>query len=154
MSIKILNNLSYKSSDKYRAVLTEDFIISLDIDQVGSIYFCNDKNKIIAKLFHGILTISKGYASDLCSPAFKVSGKWFGVPSGPKEVEACVIHDCLRQLTYSACCPWDRNFADKAFYEVLKFKKSSKSALYYIAVSSFIGDTFSRWKKNVPLICK
>ena len=109
-------------------------------------------NSLIARIDDDRLTIPKGYASDLASPAVKICGWWVGTPSGENEALAAVTHDVLRQLlSYRLPClpQLTRKLTDDVFYDFLTEARSCWSVVYHRAVAGPAGSVFM-WLTSRP----
>ena len=143
MNARVVNPCIWKEHPRYRAVLRQDMEVDLGRGFLGDHYFFAGKF-MIASLNGDLLTIKEGYASDLCSPAFKLGGRWYGSPTGKCEADAAFTHDCLRQILCSRvkCCPWNRKTTDLIFLELLQSRKSKLARIYFTVVACFLGTLY------------
>lgn len=99
----------------------------------------------------GVMTIAKGYASDGCSPKYRLR-KWIiGTPDGsvcpfcklPETYYAFYVHDALCQFAGHKDMPWSRAEIDQIFYDVLKRDNFKWAGFYYWAVVKL--GPFHKW---------
>lgn len=153
--MKFLTECQYTSTEKYRGVLTADFVVDLQKGYRGFHVLSSLQDGVFATLDDDILTMKAGYPSDLCSPAFRFRGKWYGTHSGPKEAPGAFIHDATRRIYQLQCIPFDRKQTDDFFWDALRLTGSRLVRTYHFAVSSFIGTLFL-WTtlKKLDCYCK
>jgi len=153
--MKFLSECRYIPSDEARGVLVGDFQVDLEKGYKGSHEFSSLEEGVFATLEDDILTLKKGYRSDLCSPAFRFRGKWYGTHTGPREAPGAFIHDGTRRIHQLQCVPFGRKDTDDFFWDALRLKKSRMARPYFAAVSSVIG-TFFLWitLKKLDCYCK
>lgn len=148
--MKLLSEFHWKSSPKYRAVLTCDPVIDLQMGYRGDHEFVHE-GTTWGFLHDDILTMQAGYASDLCSPGFYLFGKWHGTYSKGCEIPA-YLHDFARQFMRPnvACSPWDRKGADDLFYNAMTMVKFPGRGLYHGAVKGPIGNLWMHLNRSRP----
>jgi hypothetical protein len=142
---RLLSVFAWAPSERHRGVMSKDCVIDIRKGYIGRHEFWSG-DQLIATLANDHLTIHAGYASDLCSPAIKVCGIWFGTPTSEREALAAFAHDCLRQILMARlkCCPWSRKDTDDIFFDLLRDQKSRFSSIYHGAVAGFLGDIFMK----------
>lgn len=154
---RLLTPFCWHSTPKYRGVLTADCTVDLRKGWRGQ-HEIDIGNGLVVRIDDDRLTMPKGYASDLASPAVKVFGKWIGTPSGFREALAAFVHDVLRQLL-NYCLPCLRHLTrkttDDLFFDFLHEAKSGWFRIYHRAVSGPVGSVFM-WLTAKPsvAICK
>lgn len=100
----------------------------------------------------GLITISRGYAWDGCSPTccFLDLG-YLGTPDGtvsseskePKTYYASLVHDALYQFLDHPDMPFTRQVADTLFYDVLG-ESGFKLRIIYFCVVRMVGGFYRR----------
>jgi len=92
----------------------------------------------------GVITVTRGYAWDGCTPKFCFMDLVIGTPDGvvylgsgfPKTYYASLIHDALYQFLPHGF-PLTRKQADQCFLQLMTESEFSLRYIYYIAVRSF-----------------
>jgi len=153
--MRLLSPCVYKSTSRVRGILTTDFVVDLQKGYSGLHEFSSLEEGVFATLDDDILTIKRGFKSDLCSPAFRVGGVWVGTHTGPKEAPGAFIHDCTRRVYRLHCVPFTWKDTNDFFWDALHIKKSPLKRTYHFAVSSGIGKLFSWFtEKKLDCYCK
>lgn len=154
--MKALSNFCYESADEARGVLLADLVVDLQKGYRGFHQFSSLESGVFAELENDIFTIYDGFKSDLCSPAFRVFGKWVGTWSTEREAFGSFIHDAARRVRRLPCCPFNRKDTDDFFFDALALKGSLVTKPYHYAVSSFIGTAFIKLteKRSIDCYCK
>jgi hypothetical protein len=153
--MRFLTECRYVSTFEHRGDLVADFVVDLEKGYKGYHEFATLKDGVFATLDDDILTLKKGVKSDLCSPAFRIRGKWVGTHTGEKEAGGAFIHDVTRRVYQLHCVPFSRKDTDDFFWDALRLKKSRVSRTYHFFVSSFFGTIFL-WVtlKKLDCYCK
>lgn len=136
----------YASQGKHCAVLTTDCAVDLRKGFKGQ-HEIDIGSGLSIRLADDILTIPKGYQSDLCSPAVMIWGIRLGTPSGQREALAAVVHDALRQvhnLRLPCLSHITRKLTDDVFFDFLREAQSPWVRVYHRAVSGIAGSIFIR----------
>lgn len=92
----------------------------------------------------GVLTVTRGYAWDGCTPKFYLIDLVFGIPDGvvflstgrPKTYYASLFHDALYQFIPDGL-PMSRAQADRCFLLLMTESEFALRHVYYGAVRSF-----------------
>lgn len=143
---RLCSPFCWHPTDVYRCVLTAECSVDLKKGWVGQ-HEITLPNGLVVKLDGDLLTIPKGYASDLTSPAIYLFGHWIGTPSGEREALAALVHDVLRQLLALrlACLPkLTRRLTDDEYFDFLHEAKSIWCRLFHHVVASPLGSFYMR----------
>ena len=153
--MKFLTDCHYASTDASRGVLVSDLVVDLEKGYKGYHEFSSLEQGVFATLDDDIFTVKNGYPSDLCSPAVRIWGKWYGTHTGEREAPGAFVHDAARRIYQLQCVPFDRKDTDDFFWDALRLKGSRLKRTYHFAVSSFIGTVFL-WTtlKKLDCYCK
>jgi len=141
---RLLSPFCWHTSPKYRCELTADCVVDLRKGWRG-VHEIQISESLTVRIDDDRLTIPRGYASDLCSPAIYVCGRWIGTPSSHREALAAVVHDVTRQLLCYrlACLPQlTRKLTDDLFFDFLAESKSRWTRIFHRAVSGPVGSIF------------
>jgi hypothetical protein len=92
----------------------------------------------------GLITVTRGYSWDGCTPKFYLLDLVFGTPDGavylgtgrPKTYYASLVHDALYQFLPDGL-PLSRAQADRCFLILMKESEFVLRHVYYLAVRSF-----------------
>lgn len=138
-----------------RGKLDHDFVVDLQKGYKGFHEFASLKEGVFATLDDDILTLHAGMESDLCSPAFKVRGRWIGTHTGPREAPGAFIHDATRRIYRLYCVPFNWRDTNDFFWDALKLAGSPLKRTYHLFVSTFTGVMFSWFtEKKMECYCK
>lgn len=141
---RLFTPFCWHTTPSYRCELTADCVVDLRKGWRGS-HEIQISDTLIVRIDDDRLTIPRGYASDLCSPAIKIYGRWIGTPTSHREALAAVVHDVTRQLlSYRLpCLPQiTRKLTDDLFFDFLSESESPFFRIYHRAVSGPIGTAF------------
>lgn len=140
---RVLSDLCYTEGGRYRFVLTANLRVNLKLGLRG-FHVLQDRGTTRATLDDDTLEIRKGYAFDGCSPAYRVFGKWVGVPTPDSAVAASAVHDCLRGFLHLPCLRYSLEDTDAVFKAVLEEEGFDHSELYHAAVAGPLGRAYHR----------
>lgn len=107
----------------------------------------NGKTRLLISA-EGLITVTRGYSWDGCTPKFCVFDLLFGTPDGvvysrtghPKTYHASLVHDALYQFLPDGL-PFTRAQADACFLKIMAESEFTPRHLYYLAVRAFGGLT-------------
>jgi len=117
---KLITSHRYKEGPKYRFVLTGDLAIRIR-RTLGDHSFSDETGHCWLHIMQNTIFVREGYATDGCSPKFKVGPLWIGTPDFEWTRLASTIHDALYQFAHVPCFPLDRWQADCLFYELMLY---------------------------------
>ncbi len=140
---RIQSALRYTEGGRYRFTLDADLIVDLRLHLRG-FHVLQDRGRTFAVLDDDQLTIRKGFAFDGCSPAFRIAGRWFGVPTPPSAVAAAATHDCLRGYLRLPCLCYSIGDTDDVFHSILEEQGCKLGDLYHAAVAGWPGRLYYR----------
>lgn len=146
---RVLSDLRYTAGGRYRIVLDADLIVDLRLHLRG-FHVLQDRGRTFAVLDDDQLTIRKGYACDGCSPAFRLAGHWYGVPTPRDAVAAAVAHDCMRGYMGLPCLHYSRKDTDAVFCGILEDEGFQLNELYHAAVAGLAGRAFHKLTGKRP----
>lgn len=110
----------------------------------------NGKTRLLIEM-DGMITVTKDYAWDGCTPKFYIADLRLGMPEGATHVEsrvpctyhATLVHDALYQFL-GAHDVYRRIDADRCFAALMRERGFRSRALYYAGVRTF-GWLWVRW---------
>lgn len=146
---RVMSALRYVEGGRYRFVLTEDLIVDLRLHLRG-FHVLQDRGRTFAVLDDDQLTIRKGYACDGCSPAWRVFGRWVGVPTPHPVVAAAFVHDCMRGYLDVACLTYSREDTDRVFVGLMEETNFDMRGVYHAAVAGVWGSAYDRITRRGP----
>jgi hypothetical protein len=151
---RLLTDFVWRPTKETRATLMRDCGVRLSKGFKGRHEFTDEKGFTFAILQDDNLVMLQGLASDLCSPAIRIAGRWVGTPSGEKEALAAYVHDTTRRIMRAGCVPgMTRKVTDDLFYDFLMEARSRWTRLFHRAVASPVGSLWMAFSTEI-VVCR
>jgi hypothetical protein len=114
----LIGDHNYCENSGYRFVLKAPLAIAVK-HHLGRHCFADASGRVWLTIEGQFITISEGYATDGCSPKFKVGPAWVGTPDFAWTRIASCIHDACYQFAHIPCFPLTRHESDHLFYDIM-----------------------------------
>jgi len=114
----LIGKHEYQEGPKYRFVLANDLTVWTGLD-LGEHAFRDAAGNVWGHTCDELLVVRKGYATDGCSPKFRIFGMWVGTCDFAWTRMPSTVHDLLYQFAHLDCAPLSRKEADQLFYALM-----------------------------------
>jgi hypothetical protein len=114
----LIGDHNYCENSGYRFVLKAPLTIAIN-RHLGRHQFADENGHVWLSIEGQFIMVSEGYATDGCSPKFKLGPAWVGTPDFLWTRLASTIHDAFYQFAHIPCCPLTRHEADHLFYDLM-----------------------------------